>query len=112
METLLLHWNQIRSKGALALAKAIKNSNLIKILDLSFNSMGSGCIRRAIINTDLKREEEVVLEQRHKLKDFECSESAWKWRKTFLKNRSLLHVDIGFNGFTPEDMTAIGDGLR
>ena len=27
-------------------------------------------------------------------------------------NRELLHVDISFNGFTAEDMTAIGNGLR
>ena len=29
-----------------------------------------------------------------------------------MKNRTLLHCDISFNGFAPEDMTAIGDGLR
>lgn len=29
-----------------------------------------------------------------------------------MKNMTLLHCDISFNGFAPEDMTAIGDGLR
>ena len=29
-----------------------------------------------------------------------------------MKNLTLLHVDISFNGFSAEDMIAIGDGLR
>jgi len=29
-----------------------------------------------------------------------------------MKNFTLLHVDISFNGFSAEDMIAIGDGLR
>jgi len=29
-----------------------------------------------------------------------------------MKNRTLVHVDISFNGFSTEDMMAIGDGLR
>lgn len=29
-----------------------------------------------------------------------------------MKNMTLLHLDISFNGFTAEDMTVIGDGLR
>ena len=55
METLLLHWNKIRGKGALALAKAIKYNESIEILDLSFNSfggVGAGSSRRACISVD------------------------------------------------------------
>lgn len=29
-----------------------------------------------------------------------------------MKNLTLLHVDISFNGFSAEDMIVIGDGLR
>ena len=29
-----------------------------------------------------------------------------------MRNSTLLHVDISFNGYNGEDMTAIGDGLR
>ena len=29
-----------------------------------------------------------------------------------MRNLTLLHVDISFNGFCGEDMIAIGDGLR
>ena len=42
------------------LAKAIKKNRTIKILDLSFNSFGSGAIRKAVISDDIKKEEEVA----------------------------------------------------
>jgi len=29
-----------------------------------------------------------------------------------MKNFTLMHLDISFNGFTAEDMTALSDGLR
>ena len=100
LETLLLHWNKIRVKGAIFLAKSLKNNKVIKVLDLSFNSFGSsGGARRAIVASDLKKEEDVANEQQHQLEKFECSESAWKLRKTFMKNMTLMHVDLSFNGF-------------
>ena len=39
-------------------------------------------------------------------------ESAWKWRSTLRRNRSLVHFDMSYNQFSTEDMLAIGDGLR
>ena len=112
IETLQLHWNQIRAQGSMYIAKAIKSNRTVKILDVSFNSFGSGVMRRAMISDDLKKEEDVEIDLRHNKKKFECTQSAWKWRKTFMKNFTLLHADISFNGFTGEDMMAIGDGLR
>ena len=112
LEILQLHWNKIRSKGAIMLAKSMKKNKTIKVLDISFNSFGSGGIRHCFITDDLKKEEDVHFDKRHYLDKFECSESAWKWRKTFMKNRTLIHADISFNGFSAEDMMAIGDGLR
>ena len=49
IETLLLHWNMIRQKGAISLAKAIKNNTTIRVLDLSFNSLGSGGTSRVTV---------------------------------------------------------------
>ena len=46
----------------MALAKSVKNNKTIKILDLSFNSMASGSIRRVIVADDLKKEEEVTFD--------------------------------------------------
>lgn len=65
LETLQLHWNKIRCKGAILLAKAIKKNRTVKILDLSFNSFGSGSIRKVLIQDDVKKEEEVAIDQRH-----------------------------------------------
>ena len=87
----------------------------MKILDLSFNSLGGvggGATRRVCVAKDPKKEFEVGIDFRHQLDKFECSEPAWKWRKTFMRNITMMHVDISFNGFTAEDMIAIGDGLR
>ena len=112
LETLLLHWNKIRSKGSCSLAKALKKNTIIQILDLSFNSLGSGAKRKALLSKDQKKEEDVGIEQRHQLDKFECTDSAWKWRRAFMKNHTLLHVDVSFNGFSAEDMVAVGDGLR
>ena len=80
LETLQLHWNKIRAKGAIMLAKAVKKNRTLKILDLSFNSFGSGAIRKVVVTTDQKKEEEVSPDWRHLLDKFECVESAWKWR--------------------------------
>lgn len=41
------------------LAKSIKANRTIKVLDISFNSFGSGAVKRAILQDDLKKEEEV-----------------------------------------------------
>ena len=65
LETVQLHWNKIRSKGAIDLAKALKGNKTVKVLDLSFNSMGSGSIRRAIVQDDIKKAEDVAAEFRH-----------------------------------------------
>ena len=94
------------------LAKSIKTNRTIKILDVSFNSFGSGAVKKALIKDDLKMEEEVQLEYRHAANKVECAVSAWKWRKTLMKNFTLLHMDISFNGFTDQDMIVLGDGLR
>ncbi len=39
--SLLIHWNQIRGKGAIALAKALRKNQSLQIFDASFNSFGS-----------------------------------------------------------------------
>lgn len=46
IRTLLLHWNRIRGKGAVALAKGVKTNNSLLILDASFNAFGSCPLRR------------------------------------------------------------------
>jgi len=46
LRTLLLHWNRIRGKGAVSLAKGVKHNNSLLILDASFNAFGSSSLKR------------------------------------------------------------------
>ncbi len=46
LRTLLLHWNRIRGKGAIAIARGIKQNNSLLILDASFNAFGSSQLKR------------------------------------------------------------------
>ncbi len=46
IKTLLLHWNMIRGKGAVALAKAVRKSDFLQIFDSSFNSFGSSQLKK------------------------------------------------------------------
>lgn len=65
LETVLLHWNKIRAKGAIAIAKSLKKNKHVKILDLSFNSfggVGGGATRRVCVTKDTKKEDEVALD--------------------------------------------------
>lgn len=45
LRTLLLHWNLIKGKGSIAMAKAMKRNTTLQILDASFNAFGSGQLR-------------------------------------------------------------------
>jgi len=47
------------------LAKALKKNTTVNVLDISFNSFGSGAVRQALISDDLKKEEEVHSNLRH-----------------------------------------------
>lgn len=46
MQTLQVHWNKIRGKGAIMLARVLKRNRSVKIFDASFNSFASGAIRK------------------------------------------------------------------
>jgi len=59
-----------------ALAKAVRNTKSLQILDVSFNSFGTGKTQTA----------------------------AKKWAKTFKINISLIHVDFSFNSFKANDI--------
>jgi Ran GTPase-activating protein (RanGAP) involved in mRNA processing and transport len=45
LKTLIIHWNQIKGKGASILAKALKKNTSLQIFDASFNSFGSGPLK-------------------------------------------------------------------
>lgn len=41
IQTLILHWNQIKEKGAVALARAFRKNVTVQIFDGSFNAFGT-----------------------------------------------------------------------
>lgn len=72
LRALILHWNQIREKGSVALARALRKNKTLQILDISFNSLGTGQLfkkrklqrkrRKVKDRTDLDWEQEAALE--------------------------------------------------
>jgi len=42
LKELRLNWNHIKAPGGLLLASALKNNAHLKVLDLAWNSLGSG----------------------------------------------------------------------
>jgi hypothetical protein len=102
IEGLQIHWNKIRAKGSIALAKVIKHCHTIIWLDVAFNAFSQGSIRKVKVKEN-DDEKEVLADKRHQLNKYECTEAAWKWKKAFSKNYSLMHVDMSFNGFSVED---------
>ena len=135
--TLLAHWNLIRAPGAILIAKQLKLNKSLRVLDISFNCMGNGLMQRFTIkrpDPEKKEKDKFALTMtamkttqtsfaaaqfdspkkipKDKQQIFECSEAAWKWRKTLMRNMHLLHLDISHNSFKPEDMEVMGDGLK
>ena len=112
LEGIQIHWNKIRCKGSIALAKVVKKCQTLLYLDVSFNAFSQGTTRRVRVKENDEDAQEIVPGRKHQLQKYECSEVAWKWRKAFMNNYSLMHVDISNNGFCSEDIQTIGDGLR
>jgi len=42
LKTVILHWNNIRYKGGIAISKALNKNNVIETFDISFNNIGGG----------------------------------------------------------------------
>jgi len=83
LRDLNLHWNKITSKGACYLAEALKNTVTLKMLDLAWNSMGSGMEGKigSILGEALQLD-------------------------------VLLHLDISYNKFSKKDCLDLGDKLK
>jgi len=47
------------------------------------------------------------------LADFEgFTLSAYKWAKSLISNKTIIHVDFSFNNFKTADIQVIGEGLK
>jgi hypothetical protein len=122
LRTLLLHWNKIRGKGAVALAKGVKHNQSLMILDASFNAFGSCPLKRRKgyrkPNRSLsprkkaaeKREEGEGAEiDPEDMEEFEkYTQAAYKWGRALIKNKTLVHIDFSFNQFKVNDVQILG----
>ncbi|CDW87404.1 UNKNOWN [Stylonychia lemnae] len=126
MTSLLLHWNKIRSKGAILLAKALRSNYTLQIFDASFNSFGTGhhkeikqgklsqYLDENKIQQSSKKDNKLPLDSARILQSqYEpYTNAAWKFMKAFASNKRLAHVDLSFNSFKREDIKIIGEGLK
>ena len=66
LDTLQMHWNKIRGRGSICLAKALKINNTLKVLDCSFNSFGSEGNRKVQVK-DSNDQDKIETQYRHLL---------------------------------------------
>ena len=102
LEELYLHWNCIRSQGGAELFRQLGKNDTLKVLDLSFNSMGNLDVETKQVDED---HSELLRKKKEQMKNYkkECSKEISK----YLQNSSLLHLDISYNNFSVEDMVAL-----
>lgn len=80
-----LAWNQIRGDGAKAVAEGIRDNNTLEVADLSWNCFASG---NRTVDTPV---------------DALCD--------MFIKNNTLIHLDLSHNNFSKDDLDRINIAL-
>lgn len=117
-----MHWNLIKGKGSVAIAKAIKRNSTLQIFDASFNAFGSATLRpkkkvrkgnesarkRSLSKTP--RGGETAREEDDKNEKY--TQSAYKWARALSLNKTLIHIDFSFNSFKVDDIRVIGEQLK
>jgi Ran GTPase-activating protein (RanGAP) involved in mRNA processing and transport len=58
LRCLMLHWNNIKERGSIALAKALKYNRTLQIFDASFNCFGHSILKRKRIKEEEELKEE------------------------------------------------------
>ena len=80
---LLFHWNKITGKGGLNIANSLFTNRSLLVLDGSFNSMGLSI----------------------------QNQSALEFKKLFIENKSLIHLDLSHNSFNEIGIQLLYEGL-
>lgn len=86
LTALFLSWNDIRGEGLAVISKGIEVNTSIKVIDLSFNPLGSMHMQ--------------------KVKGIVALSNA------FSINRSLVHIDLSYVGLDLEDCDILNEGLK
>ncbi len=69
-----LHWNRIKAKGGLSIARSLVDNKSLRVLDLGWNSLGSG--------TQIAAKQVGLI-----------------WGESLAKNKNLIHLDLSNNNF-------------
>ena len=83
LQELYLHWNQIKSAGAISIFQGLLENEGIRVLDFSWNSIGGGA--PSVVPQIL-----------------EC----------FTVNDKIMHLDLSNNYFTYDESKSIAAGLE
>ena len=81
LKELGVRWNVITAIGGNAIANALENNEHLKFLDIAWNSVG-------VRPPENKKRKEVLIMP---------GEVGSAWGAAFLKNTSLIHLDLSFN---------------
>lgn len=76
-------WNQFKTRGGNAILKALKENKTVRVLDLSWNSLG-------LLNSTFAK----------------------TFSEFISSNTSLIHMDLSNNYFNKEDCAIIAEGLK
>lgn len=63
LKCLVIHWNNIKEKGSIALAKAIKYNRILQIFDASFNCFGHSVLKRRRIKEEVVEDDEELIDE-------------------------------------------------
>ena len=97
-----LKWNQIDGEGGVAIAEALSENRDLKVLDLSWNKIGTNFRQKF----DPKSKKTTVVG-----KDDKEVNIGKIWGKALRENKVLVHLDLSFNKICQEDTESIMEDI-
>lgn len=99
-------------QGGGAIADAISQSSALQMLDLSFNFVCGGVSNIESPSSSKKLQSSFQRDLQSSFSIPLYEDHAEKWRKLFLTNTSLVHVDLSHNNIKMQDCKLIAEGLK
>jgi len=103
LKMLFIAWNKIRDKGAMKIFEALAENTTLQVFDGSFNSFSSNSISALRHRKQLDHESSSDSEDDKISHVYDSCESAKALSKMFVKNTSLIHIDLSHNNFSSDD---------
>ena len=100
LKELGLKRNKLTAISGNQIAGALKNNGCLKVLDLSWNSLG------------VKPRDRIDPKTRKQIKGMSAGDVGRAWGLCFLENKSLIHVDLSFNKINQVDTEAFAQDFQ